>query len=266
MVIDFHMHIFPGQVAVKAVPVIAATGDITPVTDGTAEDTKSKMRLWGIDRGVFLNIATKPKQTPVINDWAMTFVNDGMLIPFGTVHPEYGDKLGQLSLLYKGGVKGIKIHPDYQDVYADDDCLDEVYDFAESAGMLVLFHAGVDLGYPNLTRGTPERIGTVAKRFPRLKIVAAHYGGYKMWDRAADAYAGVPNIWLDTSFAAGKIPEGIPEKLINAFGAERFLFASDCPWECPAESLKALMALKISGAEKERIAGLNAAELLRIEN
>lgn len=262
MVIDFHMHIFPDALAAKALPLLAERSGLTPFSDGTLGGTLEKMKEWGISKGVFLNIATKPQQTPVINRWALSLTGNEAVIPFGTVHPDYEGKEEQLELLRKGGIKGIKIHPDYQGAFADDPRWLPIYDYAQQSGMVVLFHAGLDIGLPDPVRAEPERIAKVAASFPRMKTVAAHYGGYMMWERAVKSYRGLENLWVDSSFSAGRIPEGMPERIISALGDERVLFASDCPWECPADSLKALLSLKIPDESKERILSGNTRTLL----
>lgn len=58
MVIDFHTHAFPDELAKKAIPKLAANGNIANVGDGTVRSLLAEMGRSGIDRAVILNIAT----------------------------------------------------------------------------------------------------------------------------------------------------------------------------------------------------------------
>ena len=51
-------------------------------------------------------------------------------------------------------------------------------------------------------------------------------------------------------------------KIINKHGSERILFASDLPWDSPAEIKSKILRLDISDDAKENILGLNAKRLL----
>lgn len=70
MIIDFHVHIFPDKIAKKAIGNLARISGLTPFTDGTIKDTMDKLKACGVDKAVFLNIATKPSQMTTINDEA----------------------------------------------------------------------------------------------------------------------------------------------------------------------------------------------------
>ncbi len=263
MIIDFHTHIFADDIAKKAIPTLVSRSGIAPATDGTALNTAQLMQKCGIDKAVVLGIATKPKQTPIINDWLITLNND-TFIPFGTIHPEYEGKEAEIQKLANAGIKGIKIHPDYQNTFANDKIMCEIYDIAQSTGMIVLFHAGVDIGLPGPVHCTPDMIAEIASNFPALKIVAAHYGGYLMWEDVIIKYPRHENIYIDTSFSANRLDDGTRETIVNKLGADRILLASDCPWENPADSIESILKIDISDGEKEKILGLNAIRLLNI--
>ncbi len=264
MIIDSHIHIFPDEVAKKAIPTLAARSGKIPATNGTADDTKRILKESGIDRAIVLNIATKPKQTPVINDWIISFADDDVFIPFGTVHPDYDDKAGELLKLKNAGIKGIKIHPDYQAVFANDRKMWEIYELAEQLGLVVIFHSGLDIGLPDPIHCTPKMLVEVADNFPKLQIVAAHYGAFKLWDAVEELFPSKQSIYIDTAFSVGQMPILTRERLISKLGAERVLMASDCPWENPADSRESIERLKIGDDAKEKILGANAMRLLNI--
>lgn len=62
MVIDFHTHAFPDELAKKAIPKLAANGNIANIGDGTVRSLLAEMGRSGVDRAVILNIATNAKQ------------------------------------------------------------------------------------------------------------------------------------------------------------------------------------------------------------
>ena len=126
MIIDFHTHCFPDELAYKAIPFLAERAGVDYYLDGTVAALKSSMRKAGIEYSVVAPIATKPAQTPKINEWACEINKDG-IIAFGSVHPEYHDWYSELKKLAERRIKGIKLHPDYQEFYIDDKKVYPIY-------------------------------------------------------------------------------------------------------------------------------------------
>ena len=113
MLIDFHVHAFVDEIAEKAVTKLMQTANIIAYADGTEKGTREKLCEWGVDYGVLLPIATKPTQQTKINDWAVK-INKDNFISFGTINP-YADNIAEECERIKSlGLKGVKIHPDYQ--------------------------------------------------------------------------------------------------------------------------------------------------------
>ena len=81
MLIDSHIHIFPDSLAPKVIPKLAGISGFVNQTDGTLSDTLEKMHSWGVDKGIFLSIATKPSQQKSINDFCASIAGD-RVIPF----------------------------------------------------------------------------------------------------------------------------------------------------------------------------------------
>ena len=109
-------------------------------------------------------------------------------------------------------------------------------------------------------------IAQLAWRFPNLKIVAAHFGGYKLFDEAEHSLAG-KNLYFDTSWPPGLNVLDSDEvvRIIHKHGCDKILFGSDCPTADPAAEIQYIDSLKLSDAEKESILGKNAARLLDLE-
>ncbi len=261
MYIDFHTHAFADKIAAKAIANLQAVSGFTPYTNGTVSDLKRLIREDGIDKAVFLPIATKPSQQQIINDLSAEMDSDE-LICFGSVHPDAQDALPELERIKALGLKGIKLHPDYQNFMVDDEKLFPIYQKCAELGLIVVFHAGFDPLSPELIHCMPDAAARVAKMFPELKMVLAHLGGMNKFEDVYNHVAGLPNVWLDTAFLYGRIDDGMLIKIIRKHGAERILMASDLPWQRPHDSVKQITELAITEEEKEWIFHKAAENLL----
>ena len=67
MIIDFHTHTFPDELADRAVGTLAHSGGIHNYLDGRVDSLKESMKKAGIDYSVLLPVATKPNQCDTIN-------------------------------------------------------------------------------------------------------------------------------------------------------------------------------------------------------
>lgn len=262
MLIDFHVHVFPDQLAPRALDSLIKTNRAPCYTDGTLADTIKKMKDWNVDRFVALNIATKPTQQTSVNNWAAVIQKSGNY-GFGSVHPQAKDAVEELFRIQKLGLSGIKLHPDYQSFFADDPKLFPIYDAISALGLTVVFHTGLDPLSPKLAHCSPAALLSVIKRFPHMKVVAAHLGGMMMYREAEGLLAG-ENLYLDTSMCASLCPPEQFEHTVRKHGAERILFASDCPWSRPSDQFSYIERSSLSSAEKENIYWKNAVRLLGI--
>lgn len=262
MLIDFHTHCFPPKVAEKAIPHLAAICGQTPLTDGTFDDTREKMKGWGVDKFLALNIATAPKQQTNVNNFAASMDKEPAVRALGSVHAAAPDALEELERIKSLGLPGIKLHPDYQEVEMDDKTLLEVYDLCSQWDMFCVFHAGFDPVSPDTTRVFPQKALQIHKKFPRLKMVLAHMGSFARWGEVEELLAGT-NIFFDTSLASAHMEPEQALRIIRKHGADRILFGSDCPWGSPAEGARYIDALPLTSAEKDRIFAGNALELLQ---
>lgn len=260
MIIDFHVHTFPDKLAPKVIPKLAAAAGIEPQTDATVGDTLCKMKEWGVDRAVILNIATAPSQQNTINNVAAEN-NKLPLYTFGSVHPDAEDKISELKRIKELGLYGIKLHPEYQQFFVDDEKALPIYEECQALGLPITFHAGCDLGFGPPVHATPDRIRKVIDMFPKLTVIAAHFGGYKCWDMV-DYFLAGKNIYLDTSFTANEIDPMRMKEMILKHGTDKVLFASDCPWKKMSDSIVQIEKMNLPAADEERIFSGNALELL----
>lgn len=261
MYLDFHIHIFVDAIAERAISRLAKTASLTPNTDGTAADTRKKLAEWGIDKAVVLPIATKPSQQRTINDWAAALQDDTLLC-FGSVFPGAEDAIEELSRLKALGLRGIKLHPDYQNFFVDDPQFFPLYRACASLSLPIVFHAGFDPLSPDLIHGTPKAFATVAEEIPELTLILAHLGGERCWDDVERYLVGRKNVYLDTAFLSFDITPEQAERIIRTHGTDRVLFASDCPWDKPLAVRDLIANMHFTPDEQTAIFSGNAVRLL----
>lgn len=276
MIIDFHTHTFPEKVAAAAIPKMQAASHTKAFTAGTAEALRASMAKAGIDRSVVLPVATNPFKVSAINDLSIAQTERDGLIYFGCIHPEQPDWKEELCRIAKAGLKGIKIHPQYQGADIDDIRYLRIFEQAASLGLWVITHAGDDIGFPGLVRCAPEMVKNAIAQVGEFPLILAHMGGWKNWDRVEQL--AETKVYLDTAFSLGTITpiddhystdelQMLSEErfcaMVRIFGAERILFGTDSPWGDQAESLKAIQNLPLTNEEKELILGKNAERILK---
>lgn len=264
MVIDFHVHCFNPKIAERAISQLESRSGMVPYTRGLVEQTVERFDEWGVDKGVLLPIATKPTQQVILNDWAAE-QDGGRFISFGSIHPNAEDIPQELDRIKAMGLHGIKLHPDYQGFMIDEDRMDAVYDEIERRDLPVIFHAGWDCASPDLVHNPPERAIKMLKKHPHLKVILAHLGANERWQEVYDILAGMDGeVYFDTAFSYN-CPDELMVKLIRKHGADRILFASDCPWESSGKMKEKILKLDLSDDEKEKILGENAVRLLDVK-
>ena len=264
MLIDFHIHAFPDELAERAISALIGNAQIPCYTNGAIGDTRRLLAEQGTDLAVLLPIATKPAQQFKINTWAAEQTGD-RIVSFGSVHPNAPDVVDELHRIKSLGLKGVKLHPDYQDVFLFEGKMKPIYRLCEELELPVIIHMGYDPVSPLVRHAMPYHLAAVNEAFPDLKIIGAHLGGMFAWEEVLFYLCGRENIWLDTSYLTGEIDAKLMTAIIKKHGADKILFASDCPWHTPQMELEFIETLPLSEAEKERIYWKNAVELLKID-
>lgn len=263
MLIDFHTHAFPEAIASQAVQKLANdAGGLAPQTDGTVASLKQQMAADGVDISVVHSIATNPKQQPKVNDFAIAINEDPAIVAFGSVHPDAPDALEELDRIAAAGLKGVKLHPEYQGFYADDPRMKPIYQKISRLGLITMFHAGQDYGFPPPYHAMPEHLLGALKWFDS-PVVAAHWGGYGCCFAVLEKLCG-ENLWFDLSFGYCSMPKATAQAILEKHGTHRVLFASDMPWHRPAWEMRLLDSLDLTQEEREQIFYRNARKLLDV--
>ena len=282
IVIDFHTHTFPEKIAARTIDALSRMGHVRAFTDGTPGQLHASMIKAGIDLAVLLPVATSPGQVEHINDFAAkineTTKESGQL-SFGCIHPDYENYHQELGRLKAEGFKGIKIHPPYQGIPLDDIRYLRILDRAAQLGLIVLTHAGEDIGFPGVYNCTPLMCRHVIEQIGPFSFVLAHMGGWNNWDEARQVLPGT-GVYLDTSFATGVLHSTKDRywdhqnarmltkeefmEMVGLFGADHILFGTDSPWDDQAKTLAYMRSLPLADEERDLILGKNAERLLGV--
>lgn len=267
MIIDSHVHIFPDRIAKRTLEHLSATSFGIPYyTDGTFDGTLRAQADWGISLGIVLPIATKPEQQTSINNFAAKMQkNTRRMISCGSVHPAADDAVKEVSRIKKLGLYGVKLHPDYQGCFFDDEQYYPLYEKIQDLALPVVLHAGWDAVSPDVTHAEPKAIAKVAKAFPELILVAAHMGGLMRYQQVLEHLVGLPNVYFDTAMSSVMLQQEEYLHLIRAHGANGVLFGTDSPWNSFGNEFSHLQSLGLTDEEMDLILFQNACDLFGIE-
>lgn len=264
MIIDFHAHVFPDRIAHSAMKKLSEEeGAVAHYLDGTAKDLRESMLRAKIDKSVILNIATRPGQEKSILQFSIELQSSVDLIPFGSVHPDSNAALEFIDRAAQAGIRGLKIHPQYQGIALDDPRYEKIARAAAEAGMIMLSHTGYDPAYPRERVADAKRILRLISRVPDLKFVAAHFGGFDDWDEV-NILAGT-GVWMDTSFMCHFLePQRIADMII-IHGEDRVVFGTDSPWTDQYREVQKMLSIPLSDTIKEKVMYKNAVSLLNLK-
>ena len=257
---DIHAHIFPSHVAERVIAQLEGYYGFKWEGSGVYEDLIASMDEAGIGRCTIFSCATKPEQVETINNYlaSLQAEHPERFFCFGTMHPEYHAPGKEMERLKSLGLRGLKIHPDFQRFRIDDPKMFRIY---EAAGddLPMLFH----VGDPYQNYSEPKRLAKVLDVMPHLKIIAAHLGGYRAWEESKRHLVG-RDLWLDSSSTVGYLSAEEAKKIILAHGCDKVLWGSDYPARRHANAVRDLEALQLTQEQQEMISHRNAEKLLKI--
>lgn len=257
-IIDCHCHIYPDKIAEKASESTGHFYGLPMCYHGTAAQMLKEREKAGITHSVVFSVATKPSQVRSINAFlADEAAKNPTLAALGASHPDSGDIPGDIQNVLELGFKGIKLHPDIQGVAIDDPRCDEIYRLCEENGLIALIH----MGDPRYDLSHPDRLVKILDRYPGLKVVGAHFGGWGIWKYAAERLTKYQNLIVDCSSTMAFMTPDETLSLIRSYGAERVLFGTDYPmWDFELE-MQRFNALRLNDDERELILYKNAEKL-----
>lgn len=260
MIVDTHVHVWPEKIARRALSNPSA--DLHRFGDGTVAGAIEAMEQAGVDRSVCLAVADTPARVESANSFVGE-LDAQRFVGFGTIHPGLPVQ-ENLESLRRHGLRGAKVHPLFQGYALDDPALWAVLD-AMQGEFAIIVHVGEGGTKEGNARCSPAMLRDLAKRFPRLDMVACHFGGYRLLDLAEELVIGLP-VYVDTSWppGLGSLPAKRVRRIIERHGPERVLFASDWPMAKPQQEVETIAALGLSQDDTAAILGENARRLLRL--
>lgn len=267
MLIDFHTHIFPPSIAEKTISgIVSRTKEIynleQPVAfDGTIDGLKESMEVTGVDISVVQPIATKVTQYKTINRYAKEITCENV-ISFASLHPYQENTEEVLREIKNEGFKGIKLHPDYQNVFADDEKFISLVKRATEMGLYVTIHSGEDLGMRAPYKCMPNHIANLLNRVDEERVILAHMGGFNIWDDIIESGIVKCKAYFDTAIVSKFMDIEKYRRIIDMHGADRILFGSDMPWEDPRLTLNFLKSAELSDEEMTLICEKNSQKII----
>lgn len=258
MIIDAHAHIFPEKIAQKASEGIGSFYDMRTSYDGTLRSLFEEGSAAGVDRYLVQSVATVPAQVESINNFISQCVGEypDKLYGFGAMHPEYENISAEVERIIALGLRGIKLHSDFQGFNIDDERAFPIYEAAEGR-LPILFH----VGDPRSDRSSPERLLRVVKRFPRLTVIGAHLCGWTCWERGAELFEQ-SGVYADCSSSLYALAPDTAAEYIRRIGTDRVMWGTDYPMWGAREELERFYRLPLTESERESILCKNVLRLL----
>jgi predicted TIM-barrel fold metal-dependent hydrolase len=177
------------------------------------------------------------------------------------MHPDFTDIEDEVERLVDADFRGIKLQPDWQGFYPNEERAFRLYEAVEGR-LAVLFHVERTAAQTGTPRSTIGGLLEVRQRFPGLTLIVAHMGGHQCWDRMQDVITGA-GVYMDTSNCPeDQLGDERMLEIIRKQSARRVLFASDLPFADPKTIADRLMRMPLPHDEKEDIAWANAERLL----
>lgn len=273
MIIDAHTHVYPEKIADRAIAKLEKASGIKAKVNGRKDGLIQSMKEAGVDYSLLLPVATSPGQVDTINEEAAetnAAAEETGLLSFGGIHPDTQDYKGVLRRVKALGLKGIKIHPDYQKVFFNDIRWKRIITEASEQGLYIMVHAGVDIGLPEPVHCPPDYVVEVVKETGSDRLILAHMGGWRLWDEVKEKLADQP-VYLDTAFSLSCMPdvEGMLSKdafveMVRLFGTERIAFGTDSPWCSQRECVEWIQGTALTRQEKEQILSGTMRSLLNL--
>ena len=261
-VVDMHTHIYPDKIAQKATESVGLFYDIPMQAEEGSVSRLLELRDGSpITHNVVCSVAVKPATVTSINDFiARECAEVEGLIGLAAMHQDFEDPEAELERAAEMGLLGVKLHPDTQRVDMDDPRLMRVYEICERKGLALLVHCG-DYRYDY---SHPRRMRRVLHEFPRLRVCAAHFGGWSVQDLALE-FLEDEGCFLDMSSSMRYLGMRRTRELCEMYGPDRMMFGSDFPMWNPADEYEIFRSLGFSDSAYEKMCWHNAERWLGCE-
>lgn len=274
MIIDVHTHTFPDKIAFNALRKMekdildSQNFVVNAERIGTFDDLSASTKEAGIDLSLICPVATNISQPEKINSLSPAInerSSDTHLFTLGAIHPDCDNYKKIIDDIVAMDLRGIKIHPDYQNTDFDDERYIRIMDYASEKGLVIITHAGEDVGLPGTIHCTPDKVLNVWKHIQPEKLVLAHMGGWRAWDEVEEKLIDLP-VYFDTAVVANKnVPIHIENeqwvRMMRNHGVDKILFGTDSPWYDQKQALSDIRTCGLTDEELTLVLGENARKL-----
>ncbi|MCP4746755.1 MAG: amidohydrolase family protein [Desulfobacteraceae bacterium] len=279
MIIDIHTHIFPTKIRSRRQTYFTNE----PAFELLYRSSKSKlagadelvaiMDEQGVDRAVTFGF---PWQTSdwfkYHNDYILESVNryPDRLIGFCCFDPLHPEGAKEAYRCLNAGLSGIGELAFYCSVINETcfNSLEPVMEIARQFNCPVMIHTNEPVGhlYPGKTDNTLAQIYSLLKKFPKNRIILAHWGAglffYNLLKK--QVRETLANTWFDTAASPYLYQNEIYLNAMRLAGDDKILWGSDYPLIQPRRYFDEIGKSGITKEQILRICGRNAAQLLNL--
>ena len=277
MIVDSHVHIFPPEIRDHRQRLF----DREPAFRLLYENPKSRlvgasdliavMDAQGIDRAVVFGFPWRDSGTAVLNNnYILEAVarHPDRLWGFCCLDPGAEQAAAEVERCLQAGLSGVGELAFYEAGIGEGalDRLTPLMDLCSRYERPVMIHTNepVGHGYPGKTPNTLAQIYALVRRFPRNRIILAHWGGglffYALLKR--EVHEALANVWFDTAASPFLYDPRVYRYAADLVGADRILLGSDFPLLEPRRYVQEIQAAGLNADERRRVCGENAAGLL----
>jgi predicted TIM-barrel fold metal-dependent hydrolase len=277
VIVDFHTHIFPAEVAKQrerflyADPVFRELYDHPKAALATAIDLLDSMEKGGIDISVALGFAWASVENCRIHNNELIDVakgSRGRIIPFCTLPLRAGIEAVEFEFrrCVEAGVRGFgELRPDNHGFDLTGLEGKRLGELAAGSGATLLFHASEPVGHPYAGK---QGMGISALyefivEHPSVRVVAAHWGGgIPFYALMPEVKLALHNTRFDTAATSLLYSPDVYTEVTRLTGAGSILFGSDYPLLSQKRSRERIEATGLPAADVAAILGGNAVQLL----
>lgn len=279
MIVDFHTHIFPPEIVARREsfcardPWFAELYANPRARMATADDLLASMTAAGVDVSVTFPFGwSDPGIIEECNSYVLDAMraHPGRIIGLAAIQPRAGRRaVVELERCARAGMPGFgELMPHGQGYRLSDIALlAPLVEAAEALGRFALTHTSEPVGHNYLGKGdvSHEDLQAFIMAFPRLRVVAAHWGGgFPFFELMPEVRAAAANVWYDSAASAYLYRPEVFAVAARAAGPEKILWASDYPLLSQSRMLDYARAGGLSSEALALALGGNAAAFLGI--
>ena len=238
MVIDAHVYCLPERLADPAVKLPARErvimGAIHKHPEGrlalsrcSTKAILASMRKSGIARSVLVSFPWAGQELCIENNnHIITAVaENASFLAICSVKPGGKGWLVEAERCLANGAVGIKVNPSWQGCELDGPEIGELAEFIETKNSMLMIHIDHPFRY---SKASPAGLLTLAAKYPRTKILAAHLGGLLGLYTLHQPIAGLlGNVWYDTAVSSTL---ELVKYCVEAGLEKKIIFGSDFPF------------------------------------